>query len=182
MWNEILFNCFQLISSQSSYVLVEYLLKDPSLLRQYDIIDKSHGMIPTPNTTPQSKGSKTLRYFNNCKICIQIIRKLIWVWLHYTAFFFFLTLIYCISHHTNCSSPSLRSPSSNLENLQDPLQSQLRFLSCPPSVAMIQQPMFDMLRCIFAKYVRRFVHNFFSIISIFVSYWSGYWFHFFIKL
>ena len=85
--------------------------------------------------------------------------------IHY-IFFFHLTSIYYTPHDTTqypttCSSPSLRSPPSNIENLQDPLQSQLRFSSCPPCVAMIQQPLFDMLRCIFAKYVPRLVRHFF---------------------
>ena len=84
-----------------------------------------------------------------------------------TTFFSLVTSVYCTPHdttlhHTTCSSPSLRSPPSNLESLQDPLQSQLRFSSCPPCVAMIQQPLFDMLRCIFAKYVPRLVRHFFS--------------------
>ena len=114
----------------------------------------------------------------------------------YTTFFSFIwhqsTIHHTTPHDTTqypttCSSPSLRSPPSNIESLQDPLQSQLRFSSCPPCVAMIQQPLFDMLRCIFAKYVPRLVRHFFFFF-FFPDLWSmffhksGFTHHFFVSM
>ena len=64
----------------------------------------------------------------------------------------FTTLNYTTPHHTTHSSPSTRSSPSTPDTSNDPTQPLSRFRSCPPCVAMIQQPIFDMLRCIFGRY------------------------------
>jgi hypothetical protein len=59
----------------------------------------------------------------------------------------YLWIIYCVCAVCAVSSP-MSSGSPGDMKVPQVIQ------SCPPCISMIQQPLFDMLRCLFGRYVR----------------------------